>query len=298
MSPRTGALSFSYIFTARRVSASDTRCGVVTTTAPGHGHRLAQAERHVAGARRHVDDQVVQLGPAHVAEELRDDAVQHRPAPDHRRLVVGEEAHRHGGEAVLLRRHDLLAVVNELSPDTEHDRHVGPVDVAVDDADAAAQLRQRDRQVDGDGRLADAALAGADGDDVADAGDRRAAALGQRRRPHHGRHLDVDGRDAGDAANGGGGLFAELLLDRTGRRGELDRDADGAAVDGDALHEAEADDVLVEIGILDDAKRVEDGGLRHRRRTGEHPAIVPCRALTRARSARPASRPPRRCRAA
>ena len=37
MSPRTGALSFSYIFTARRVSASDTRCGVVTTTAPATG---------------------------------------------------------------------------------------------------------------------------------------------------------------------------------------------------------------------------------------------------------------------
>ena len=183
---------------------------------------------------------------------------------------------------------------NELGLDAEHDRHVGPVDVAVDDADAAAQLRQRDGQVHRDGGLADAALAGADGDDVADAGDRRAAALRQRRRPHHGRHLDVDGRHAGDAADGGGRLIAEQILHRTRRRGQLDRDADRAAVDGDALHEAEADDVLVEIGILDDAERVEDGGLRHRRRTGEHPAIVPCRALTRARTARPASRPPRR----
>ena len=38
----------------------------------GHGHRLAQAERDVAGARRHVDDQVVEIVPRHLAEELLD----------------------------------------------------------------------------------------------------------------------------------------------------------------------------------------------------------------------------------
>src|SRR4030095_6254184 len=70
------------------------------------------------------------------------------------------------------------------------------------------------------------------------------------------------------------------------------------ACDGDALPKAKADDVLVEIGILDHPEGVQHSGLRHRRRTGEHPAIVPCRALTRARSATPASRPPRRYRAA
>ena len=43
---------------------------------------------------------------------------------------------------------------------------------------SAAEPGEGDGQVDGHRGLADAALAGADGDDVADARDRRAAALG------------------------------------------------------------------------------------------------------------------------
>ena len=37
MTPSGGMLSFLYIATARRVSASDTCCGVVTTIAPATG---------------------------------------------------------------------------------------------------------------------------------------------------------------------------------------------------------------------------------------------------------------------
>ena len=152
-------------------------------------HGLAEAERDVAGARRHVDDQVVEILPGDLAEELLDRAVQHRSAPDDRRIVVGQEAHRHDLHAVLLGRDDLLAVGRRAAClQAEHDRHVRPVDVAVENADAAAALRQRQREVHRDRRLADAALARADGDDVLHAGQRRAARLGRRRRPHVGRH--------------------------------------------------------------------------------------------------------------
>ena len=82
------------------------------------------------------------LVPAHLAEELLDDAVQHRPAPDDRRIVAGQEAHRHDLDAVLLGRHDLLAVGRQLGLQAEHDRHVRAVDVAVDHRDAAAALAQ------------------------------------------------------------------------------------------------------------------------------------------------------------
>ena len=34
-----------------------------------------------------------------------------------------------------------------------------------------------------------------------------------------------------------------------------------AGIDGELLHEAEADDVLPQVGVDDDAKGVEDGGL-------------------------------------
>ena len=62
----------------------------------------------------------------------------------------------------------------------EHDRHVRAVDVAVDHRDAPAGLAQGDGEIDGHGRLADAALAGADGDDVLHALDRRLPHLRRR----------------------------------------------------------------------------------------------------------------------
>jgi len=46
----------------------------------------------------------------------------------------------------------------------------GAVDVRVQHANTCAQLLQRDGQIDRGGRLAHAALAGADRDDIADAG--------------------------------------------------------------------------------------------------------------------------------
>src|SRR5262249_40593361 len=69
-------------------------------------------------------------------------------------------------DAVALGGHDLLAVGAELRAQAEHDRDVRAVHVAVENRDAAAGLRQRERQVHRYGRLADAALARADGDDV------------------------------------------------------------------------------------------------------------------------------------
>ena len=51
-----------------------------------------------------------------------------------------------------------------------HERDVGAVDVGVDEADALAELRERDGEVDGEGGFADAAFAGTDGDDGFDSG--------------------------------------------------------------------------------------------------------------------------------
>ena len=56
---------------------------------------LAERDRDVAGPRRHVDDEHVELAPVHVGEELLERAVQHRAAPHHRLVVVEEEPDRH-----------------------------------------------------------------------------------------------------------------------------------------------------------------------------------------------------------
>ena len=92
---------------ALRTSASATTEGVVTITAPVSAHGLDQAELHVAGARRQVDDQVIQLAPHHAAQKLLHDAVQHRPAPDHRLVARRQQPHRDQLQAVRFDRHDL-----------------------------------------------------------------------------------------------------------------------------------------------------------------------------------------------
>ena len=74
-------------------------------------------------------------------------------------------------------------------------------------------------------------------------------------------HLHVDGRHAGQLHHGGARLIAHLILHRTRRRRQLDRERDTAAVDLEVLDEAERHDVAVQIGIVDDLQRVEDGGL-------------------------------------
>ena len=67
------------------------------------GLREQAGERHldVAGAGRHVDEQVVEVAPAHVGEELLERLGEDQAAPHERGvLVVDEEAHRHDLDAV------------------------------------------------------------------------------------------------------------------------------------------------------------------------------------------------------
>ena len=139
--------------------------------APDSGTCCAMRELHVAGARRHVDDEHVELAPGHVAQHLRQRRDHHRPAPDDRRALVDQEAHRHGLEAVGFHGPQAVAV-GHLRPagEAEQARLRGAVDVGVEDAGLEADGLEAERQVDGRGRFADAALAGGDGDHVLDAG--------------------------------------------------------------------------------------------------------------------------------
>src|SRR5262249_41604693 len=137
---------------------------------------LTQAQRYVAGTRWHIDNQIVESLPCDFAEKLLYGAVQHRPTPDDGRIFRREKTHRHNLQAMLLGWHDLLSISSELcSRQPEHDRHIGTVDVAVENANAASAARERQSQIDRNGRLTDAALPRADGDDVLDPGQRRSS---------------------------------------------------------------------------------------------------------------------------
>ncbi len=97
--------------------------------------------------------------------------MEHRAAHDHglvagRDETDGDELHPVSGYGL----HQVLANDAWLACRAEHGGNVRSVDVGVDEADAVAELGERNGEVDGNGGLADAALAGADGYDVLDAG--------------------------------------------------------------------------------------------------------------------------------
>ena len=75
-----------------------------------HGHLLRERELDVAGARRQVDHEVVEVAPAGLGEELLERLGDHRAAPDHGRVLLDEEAHAHRLDAVAFHRLHGLAV--------------------------------------------------------------------------------------------------------------------------------------------------------------------------------------------
>ena len=104
-----------------------------------HRHALRQRELDVAGARRQVDDQVVQVLPQRGGQQLLQVLRGHRAAPDRRRVLAEEQADRHRLQAV--RRAWARCACRPGSPglplQAEHHRDAGAVDVGVEHADAA-----------------------------------------------------------------------------------------------------------------------------------------------------------------
>jgi hypothetical protein len=167
------------------------RCG--DDDGAGNGNTLRQCELDVTRARGHVDDQVVEVTPIGIPEQLRQCLSHHRAAPDHGLLGIDQKTDGHGHQAMRRQRLDAFAVGRgrPLAREAQHDGLAGPVDVGVEDADPGALVRPGKRQVCGDCGLADAALARCHGYDVA-------YTRQWRQRPLHGvcgdpgNELDVD----------------------------------------------------------------------------------------------------------
>lgn len=137
---------------------------------------------------RGIDDEVIELAPPHLAQELLDHSILLR-APPHDALprIGQEEAYAHAREhpaadLALLLAEDLgaavqvdghpaaLALVHVLAVKSEHpgERRTGQVDVEQANAGLGVAGQERERELDGDGRLADPALAREDEEDVLD----------------------------------------------------------------------------------------------------------------------------------
>ncbi len=248
--PTMGTFTFSNILRPLRASISAMSCGVVTMMAPVTGTFCASVSwmSPVPGGK--VDDQVVDVAPVGVAQELLERLRDHRPAPDHRRVGVDQEADRHRLHTVGLERLERLAVLG-FGPagNAEHGRLRGTVNVRVENTDAGAFGRERERQVHRRGRLADAAFAARDRDYVLDAGNELHAALDGVRRDlvadAH-RHLAHAGKRR------------ELLLDKLAQDlvlaargiGEHQVDRDVAAVDLHLAHRFAGDEIAAGVGIV------------------------------------------------
>ena len=72
----------------------------------GVRNQLCDRDRDVAGAGRQVEQQDVEVAPEDVGEELLQRAVQHRSAPYHGRVALGELRDRDHLHVVRDRRHD------------------------------------------------------------------------------------------------------------------------------------------------------------------------------------------------
>ena len=92
--PSTGTSTRFHIAMAFSTSMTDTSCGVVTITAPVMGISCDSDSCASPVPGRQVDQQVVERPPLDVLQELLQQLVHHRPAPDHRAAALDEEAHR------------------------------------------------------------------------------------------------------------------------------------------------------------------------------------------------------------
>ncbi len=131
------------------------------------GDGLDERELHVACARRKVNEQVIEFAPFDAAKKLRDDAVEHWPAPNHR-LVAGIQQ-THGDHFHACNLHGNNALFGgglRLLQRAEHDGNVGAVDVSVHEADFEAELNESEGEVDGHRGFADAAFAAGDRDEI------------------------------------------------------------------------------------------------------------------------------------
>ena len=118
--------------------------------------------------------EVVELAPLDLLEELADDLVEHGAAHDHVACRRGEmrptEMNLTPWARMGSMRFSPTTLGWRVMPSIMGD--VGAVDVGVDETDAVAAAGEGHGEVDGYGGFSYAAFAGADGDDVVDAGER------------------------------------------------------------------------------------------------------------------------------
>ena len=69
-------------------------CGVVTIITPVTGTCCASVQLNISGTRRHIHDQVIEIAPIGLRQQLLQCLRDHRSAPHHRLIGVNQQADR------------------------------------------------------------------------------------------------------------------------------------------------------------------------------------------------------------
>src|SRR5690606_2914949 len=255
------------------------------------GNQLVHIQRHITGSRGQVEKHVVELVPMDFGEEVAKHFAQHRTPPDHRSVVPDEEGHRHHLHPEPLDGQNRLVDHDGTLLDSHHVGHAETVDIGIDDSHFFPFPGHRDRQIDGDGGLADPTLAAGDGDKLS------FGILGQQRRegsagfgrgtcprallPQSGRQsgaLLIRHRTEADIyllrAQGTDRLLHVVLnlhLERTTLYGQNDVQRHPGAVDPDVANHAELHQAHAQLRILHSPEGIQNLFLREHR---EHPIII------------------------
>ena len=125
----------------------------------GDRHLLRERQLDISGARRHIDDQVIEIAPVGLRQQLLQCLRDHRSAPHHRLIGVDQQADRAHLQAVVFHRLERAIVDGRrAAADAEHRRLTRAVDVGIEHADLRAFGGKRQCKIGRDGAFADAAL--------------------------------------------------------------------------------------------------------------------------------------------
>ena len=132
---------------------------------PVHRQTLHHRQRRVGSAGRQIHHQIVQFVPVGGLQELVDGVVNHRAAPDDGLfLIFLKERHGHHFDAPFFGGNNLPVHIVGAAGGGQHIGGVGAVDVHIQQPHLRPLPGQGDGQIDGDGGLADAALAAVNAD--------------------------------------------------------------------------------------------------------------------------------------
>ena len=120
---------------------------------------LRNGQRDIAGTRRQVEEENIEIAPEYVRQELLQCAVEHRSAPDDGRVTLHELPNRDVLNAVGDGRQQHFIIKHGGAVGrAEQAGHGVAVNIGIDNAHLQALIRQRCGQVDGHRGLADATL--------------------------------------------------------------------------------------------------------------------------------------------